>query len=91
MDDSLDSTLDREFTRATRLTVGALVALVARALVRHAAGLPEPATGRLISIPDRAPYGLSELHLRRGRLPEPGRAIRVEAATEAYRQIQAND
>ena len=24
-------------------------------------------------------------------LPEPGRAIRVEAATEAYRQIQAND
>ncbi len=51
-------------------------------------GLPEPATGRLISIPDRAPYGLSELHLRRGRLPEPGRAGEVvasEAFVEAHR------
>ena len=33
MDDSLDSTLDREFTRATRLTIGALVALVALEVV----------------------------------------------------------
>ena len=24
-------------------------------------------------------------------LPDPGQAVRIEAATEAYRQIQAND
>lgn len=50
-------------------------------------GLAEPATGRLISIPDRAPFGLSELHIRRGRLPEPGRAGEViagEAFVEAH-------
>lgn len=46
-------------------------------------GLPEPATGRLISIPGPPPFGLSELHLRRGRLPEPGREGEV-VASEAF-------
>ncbi|MCC6660306.1 MAG: FtsX-like permease family protein [Phycisphaerales bacterium] len=42
--------------------------------------LPEPAIGRLISVPDRPPYGLGELHLRRGRLPEPGHDSEVVAS-----------
>ena len=33
MDDSLDNTIDREFTRATRLIIGALVALLALEVV----------------------------------------------------------
>ncbi len=37
------------------------------------AGLAEPATLRLVSIPDRAPQRLNALHVRSGRLPEPGR------------------
>ena len=40
-------------------------------------GYPEPATGRLISIPaDRRP-GLNDVFLRRGRWPEPGRPDEV--------------
>ncbi len=45
-------------------------------------GMAEPAVGRLISVPDRPPYGLSELHVRRGRLPEPGRG--EAAVSEAF-------
>lgn len=43
----------------------------------------EPAVGRLISVPDEPPYGLSELHLRRGRLPDPRREGEV-VASEAF-------
>ncbi|MFO0829217.1 MAG: FtsX-like permease family protein [Phycisphaerales bacterium] len=46
-------------------------------------GMDEPAVGRIVSIPDAPPYGLSELHLRRGRLPEPGREGEV-AVSEAF-------
>ncbi|HWB19422.1 MAG TPA: hypothetical protein VG711_03910, partial [Phycisphaerales bacterium] len=46
-------------------------------------GLAEPAVGRLISIPNETPFGVSELHLRKGRLPEPGRGNEV-AASEAF-------
>lgn len=46
-------------------------------------GLAEPATGRLISIPGPPPFGLSELHLRRGRFPEPDRPGEV-VASEAF-------
>lgn len=35
--------------------------------------MAEPATGRLISLPDRGDPVLNRLHLREGRLPEPGR------------------
>ncbi|MCA9290001.1 MAG: ABC transporter permease, partial [Phycisphaerales bacterium] len=47
----------------------------------------EPATARLISIPERPPFGLSELHVTRGRLPEPGRGSEVvvsETFAEAH-------
>ncbi len=37
------------------------------------AGLAEPATLRLVSIPDRTAPRLNALHVRSGRLPEPGR------------------
>jgi putative ABC transport system permease protein len=50
-------------------------------------GLAEPATGRLISVPDRPTPGLNELHLRRGRLVEPGRRGEVlvnEAFADAH-------
>lgn len=48
--------------------------------------LTEPASGLIISIPDRPPYGLSELHITRGRLPDPGRTevVASEAFVEAH-------
>jgi putative ABC transport system permease protein len=51
-------------------------------------GLPEPATGRLISIPERRTPILNDLHLRRGRWIEPaspGEAIVSEAFADANR------
>ncbi|MBI4501106.1 MAG: FtsX-like permease family protein [Gemmatimonadetes bacterium] len=46
-------------------------------------GLAEPATGRLVSIPDRRAPMLNDLHLRRGRWIEPGRRDEV-LASEAF-------
>ena len=49
-------------------------------------GLVEPATGRLVSIPERRRPMLNDLHLRRGRWLEPGRRDEVmvsEAFAEA--------
>jgi putative ABC transport system permease protein len=51
-------------------------------------GLGEPATGRLIGIPERRVPILNDLHLRRGRWIEPGRRDEVlvsEAFAEANR------
>ena len=51
-------------------------------------GLAEPATGRLISLPDRGDPVLNRLHLREGRMPEPGRkgeAVASEAFVLAHR------
>ncbi|MBT8495650.1 MAG: ABC transporter permease [Deltaproteobacteria bacterium] len=39
--------------------------------------LPEPATGRLVSLPDTGLPMLNGLHMRAGRLPEPGRPDEV--------------
>lgn len=50
-------------------------------------GMAEPASGRLISLPAHPDEGLNRLHLRRGRLPEPGRRGEVlahEAFAEAH-------
>ncbi|HSB63871.1 MAG TPA: ABC transporter permease [Thermoanaerobaculia bacterium] len=47
------------------------------------AGLAEPATLRLVSIPDRTSPHLNALHVRSGRLPEPGRRNEV-VASEAF-------
>jgi putative ABC transport system permease protein len=51
-------------------------------------GLEEPATGRLVSIPDRGQPLLNALHLRAGRFPTPGRRNEVlisESFAEANR------
>jgi putative ABC transport system permease protein len=39
--------------------------------------LSEPATGRLVSLPEPGAAGLNRLFLRRGRMPQPGRANEV--------------
>jgi putative ABC transport system permease protein len=52
------------------------------------AGFAEPVTGRIVSLPDRAPARLNRLHLRAGRLPEPDRANEAvvhETFAEAHR------
>ncbi|HEX7010540.1 MAG TPA: hypothetical protein VF184_11190, partial [Phycisphaeraceae bacterium] len=48
-------------------------------------GLPEPAVGRLISIPDDEPPALNRLYLRRGRYPRP-RAGHEALVGEAFAQ-----
>lgn len=45
-------------------------------------GLPEPATGRIVSIPRRPEEMLSLLYLRRGRMPEPGHDAEVVASEQ---------
>lgn len=51
-------------------------------------GLPEPATGRLVSLPEARPPLLNAVHLRRGRSIEPGQRDEV-IASEAF--AEAND
>ena len=46
-------------------------------------GLPEPASGRLISLPERGRPRLNDVFLRRGRLPDPARGDEV-LASEAF-------
>ena len=56
-------------------------------------GYPEPATGRLVSIPDYRPPRLNQLHLRRGRRPEPereGEVLVSEGFADAHR-LQPGD
>jgi putative ABC transport system permease protein len=50
-------------------------------------GLAEPATGRLVSVPERRVPVLNDVHLRRGRWIEPGRRDEV-IASEAF--VEAN-
>ncbi|NMG00305.1 ABC transporter permease [Aromatoleum toluolicum] len=42
---------------------------------------PEPVSARMVSLADDAPHGLNGLHLREGRLPQPGRADEVVVST----------
>lgn len=48
-------------------------------------GLEEPASGRLVSLPERAGTGLNRVHLRTGRLPESGSSNEV-LVSEAFSQ-----
>jgi putative ABC transport system permease protein len=48
-------------------------------------GLAEPATGQLVSVPERRRPILNDLHLRRGRWPDPGRGNEV-MVSEAFAQ-----
>lgn len=56
-------------------------------------GLDEPASGRLVSLPEEASTGLNRLHIRRGRLPEPGSAYEVviSEAFSAANDLQPGD
>ncbi|MBX3402250.1 MAG: ABC transporter permease [Phycisphaeraceae bacterium] len=51
-------------------------------------GMFEPAAGLIVSIPDRDDPILNRLHLRRGRLPEPGRPGEV-VVSEAFAEAHA--
>lgn len=46
-------------------------------------GFDEPAVGRVVSLPDRGAPVLNDVHLLRGRLPEPGRSGEI-LAEEAF-------
>ncbi len=51
-------------------------------------GLPEPASARLLSIPDAGEPALNRIHLRQGRLPEPGHS-RELVVSEAFAEANA--
>lgn len=51
-------------------------------------GMFEPAAGLIVSIPDREDPVLNRLHLRRGRLPQPGRPGEV-VVSEAFAEAHA--
>lgn len=56
-------------------------------------GLVEPATGRLVSLPERARPALNDLHLRRGRWIEPGRhdEVLVSEAFATANRVELGD
>lgn len=56
-------------------------------------GLDEPASGRLVSLPQRTGTGLNRIHLRSGRLPEPGARDEalVSEAFAAANRLHAGD
>ncbi len=66
---------------------------IMRDVIVDLAGLPEPATGRLISLPDRGPPLLNRLHLVSGTLPESGRRdqVVVSAAFAEANQLSLGD
>ena len=63
--------------------VAAVDTRIVSAITLDVPGLAEPATGRLVSIPERGRPGLNDLHLRRGRWIEAGRRDEV-IASEAF-------
>jgi putative ABC transport system permease protein len=56
-------------------------------------GMPEPATGKLISIPETGHPALNRVHIREGRLPEPlsTREVAVNEAFAAAHGFRAGD
>ena len=62
--------------------VSAVQTRVAFDVVLNVPGLDEPATGRLVSVPDGHPPVLNNVHLRRGRHVAPGRSEIL--ASEAF-------
>lgn len=67
--------------------VAAVQSRVVRDVVLDVPGLSEPATGRLVSIPDRQASVLNDLFLRQGRYIAEGRSEEI-IASEAF--VQAN-
>lgn len=73
--------------------VAAVEARIAEEVILDVPGLAEPATGRLISVPDRGRPALNDLHLRAGRWLEPGRAgeILCNEAFAAANRLRPGD
>ena len=63
--------------------VGAVETRIVEEVTLDVPGLPEPATGRLVSLPERGEPLLNAVHLRRGRAPEAGHRDEV-IASEAF-------
>lgn len=61
---------------------------IVRDVLLDVPGLAEPATGRLVSLPDHGDPVLNRLHLRSGRMVEPGRRDQV-VVSDAF--AQANE
>jgi putative ABC transport system permease protein len=75
-----------EALRARLLAVPGVVAAETRIVTEvtlDVPGLAEPATGQLVSVPERRRPILNDLYLRRGRWPEPGRSDEV-IVSEAF-------
>ncbi|MGE0159872.1 MAG: ABC transporter permease [Gemmatimonadales bacterium] len=66
---------------------------IVRDVLLDVPGLAEPATGRMVSLPDHRPVRLNRLHLRSGRLPEAGRRdqVVVSAAFAAANDLHVGD
>lgn len=82
---------------AARLAEIEGVAVVHTRIVRDVllpvAGMPDPAVGRIVSIPSRGEPSLNAIRLRRGRMVEPGRpdeVIVLEAFADAH-HLQPGD
>lgn len=60
--------------------VAAIETRIVSEVTLDVADLDEPAVGRLISLAPNASSGLNQIHLRRGRMPEPDRAGEVVAS-----------
>lgn len=56
-------------------------------------GLEEPASGRLVSLPEQPGTGLNRVHLRSGRLPETGNQLEIliSEAFSAANQLRPGD
>jgi len=56
-------------------------------------GLDEPASGRLVSLPEKPGTGLNRVHIRSGRLPEPGSTneVLVSEAFSAANKLHPGD
>lgn len=67
--------------------VSAVELRVVRPVLLDIPAFAEPATGLVVSIPDRGEPAVNRLYLRSGRLPEPGRAGEV-AVTEPFAVAQ---
>ena len=59
---------------------------IVREVTLDVPGLAEPATGRLVSIPESGAPALNAVHLRSGRLPEPARTTRWSRARRSPRR-----
>ncbi|MGF1514654.1 MAG: ABC transporter permease [Elainellaceae cyanobacterium] len=71
--------------------VGAVRSRVVEDVTLSVAGLAEPATGRLISIPERPTPMLNDLFLRSGRYPERGDEVLVSEAFAIANRLALND